>query len=184
MHMIFERECFWAGALVIALGLGYVFRREPFGKHWSISLHASAHRGTTYVFGAALLIATALWAVYFKEWLIPRYAYGLAMQVALGMALVCLGLLAVIPHYEQKWQGRVHVLASWVMVGLMPVILLLHALDNWGSVGGYVAALSIVADGVLLGIFWGVKGMHERFALLQSLYIGIFFLCLGVFGYV
>ena len=77
-----------------------------------------------------------------------------------------------------------HVLASWVMVGLMPVILLLHALDNWGSVGGYVAALSIASDGVLLGIFWGVKGMHERFALLQSLYIGIFFLCLGVFGYV
>ena len=168
----------------MVLGLGYVFRREPFGKYWSISLHASAHRNTTYVFGVALLIATALWAVYFKEWLIPRYAYGLAMQAALGLAVLCLGLLAVIPHYEEKWQGKVHVFVSWVMVGLMPVILLLHALDNWGSVGGYVAALSIASDGVFLGIFWGVKGMHERFALLQSLYIGIFFLCLGVFGYV
>lgn len=180
---ILPRENLLLGAVVMAPALGYVFRRVPFGKHWSISLHASARRDTTFVFGGAMLIATALLAVYFEGWLIPKYDYGVALRYALRAAITCLALLAAIPHYEGKWQGRVHVAVSWTMVVLMPVILLLHALENWGTMGGYLALLAIAIQATLLGIFWGINGMYERFALLQSIFIAVFFAAIAILGY-
>jgi len=181
--MIWARECFLAGGLVAAVGLLYVFRRVPFGTYWSVSLHASARRDTTFVFGGAMLIATALLAVYFEGWLIPKYDYGVALRYGLRAAIACLALLALSPHYEGKWQGRVHVAVSWTMVVLMPVILLLLALENWGTMGGYLALLAIAVQATLLGIFWGIRGMYERFALLQSISIAVFFAVIAVLGY-
>ncbi len=181
--MIWERECFLGGVLVAEVGLLYVFRRVPFGTYWSVSLHASARRDTTFVFGGAMLIATALLAVYFEGWLIPKYSYGIALRYALRAAITCLALLAAIPHYEGKWQGRVHVAVSWAMVVIMPVILLLHVLENLGTMGSYLALLAIAIQATLLGIFWGIKGMHERFALLQSIFIAVFFAAIAVLGY-
>lgn len=172
-----------AGGLVAAVGLLYVFRRVPFGTYWSVSLHASARRDTTFVFGGAMLIATALLAVYFEGWLIPKYDYGVALRYALRAAITCLALLAAIPHYEGKWQGRVHVAISWAMVVIMPVILLLHALENLGTMGGYLALLGVAIQVTLLGIFLGIKGMHERFALLQSIFIAVFFSTVALLGY-
>ncbi len=172
-----------AGGLVAAVGLLYVFRRVPFGTYWSVSLHASARRDTTFVFGGAMLIATALLAVYFEGWLIPKYDYGVALRYGLRAAIACLALLALSPHYEGKWQGRVHVAVSWTMVVLMPVILLLLALENWGTTGGYLALLAIAVQATLLGIFWGIRGMYERFALLQSISIAVFFAVIAVLGY-
>lgn len=180
---ILPRENLLLGAVVMAPALGYVFRRVPFGKHWSISLHASARRDTTFVFGGAMLIATALLAVYFEGWLIPKYDYGVALRYALRAAITCLALLAAIPHYEGKWQGRVHVVISWAMVVIMPVILLLLALENWGTMGGYLAMLAIAVQAMLLGIFWGINGMYERFALLQSIFIAVFFAAIAILGY-
>ena len=180
---ISPREGLLLGTGVMAPALGYVFSRERCGKYWSISLHASAHRSTVWVFGAALLAAAALLAVYFEGWLIPKYDYGVALRYALRAAITCLALLAAIPHYEGKWQGRVHVAISWAMVVIMPVILLLHALENLGTMGGYLVLLAIAIQATLFGIFWGIKGMHERFALLQSIFIAVFFAAIAVLGY-
>ena len=181
---MFARESLVLVAAVMAPVLWYVFRRERFGKFWSISLHASAHRDTTVVFGGGLLVATGFLAVYYQQWLIPKYSYSWPMSTVLWISVGCLALLALIPHYEGRWQGRVHVNISWAMVLLMPLTLLSHVL--YASVGGgkTVALLGIALQLGLLAVFYGVKGMHDKFAAFQSAFIFVQVLSLGVLGYI
>lgn len=181
--MIFARESLLLGIAVMLPVLWYVFRRERFGSFWSISLHASAHRETTVVFGAGLLAASFLLAVYFQDWLTPKYSYGWPMRAVLWAAVGSLVLLALIPHYEGRWQGRVHVIISWAMVLLMPLGLLFHALATPGSFGSIIVISGIILQLCLLSIFYGVEGMHEKFASMQSLFIAIYFLCIVTLGY-
>ena len=181
--MVFARESLVLGAAVMVPVLAYVFRRERFGKFWSISLHASAHRDTTIVFGTGLFMMAVFLAIYFQEWFVPKYGYGSLRQVMLWAMVMCFALLAIIPHYDGKWQGRAHVHISWAMVVLMPVMLLLHGVHAWGSRGSIVAFSGVFLQGVLLAVFYGVKGMYERFALMQSLFIAAYFLCVGILGY-
>ncbi|QQS19047.1 hypothetical protein IPL68_03310 [Candidatus Saccharibacteria bacterium] len=169
--------------VVMAPALWYVFRRERFGKFWSISQHAAAHRDTTVALGAGMLAAAAFLAIYFQQYLIPKYDYGWPMRVALWTSIACCVLLALVPHYDSRWQGRVHVFISWVMVVLMPSVLLLHSLHTFGNVSSLVAAMGICLQLSLLGIFYGVKGMYEKFALLQSIFIMVYLLSLGIIGY-
>ncbi len=181
--MIFVRESLVLGVAVMVPVLWYVFRRERFGSHWSISLHAAVHRDTTLVFGAGLLAATVLLAVFYEGWLIPKYGYGWATQMALRASLVCFAGLALVPHYEGKWQGMVHTYLSWAMVVLMPLTLLLQTYETWGSWASLVSAGAIGMLGMLLAVFYGKKGMYEKFALLQGLYIAVYFTALAVMGY-
>ena len=181
--MIFARESLVLGMAVMAPVLWYVFRRERLGKFWSISLHASAHRDTTLVFGAGLLTAAAFLAIYFQQWLIPHYDYGWLMRLILGASITCFVLLALVPHYEGKWQGKVHVVVSWAMVLFMPLTLLFHVLQS-NSEGKIIALTGIALQMTLLGIFYGVKGMHEKFAALQTAFIAVYFLCMGILGYI
>lgn len=155
--MIFARESLVLGAVMMVPALIYVFRREQFGKFWSISLHASAHRETTIAFGAGLLAASAFLAAYFQQWLAPKYDYGLFMQALLWVMTGCFIVLALVPHHEGRWQGSVHVLTSWVMVLCMPLMLLLHALHTFPAANGIAVLIGIALQLMLLGIFYGVK---------------------------
>ncbi|QQS20284.1 hypothetical protein IPL85_02450 [Candidatus Saccharibacteria bacterium] len=182
--MIFARESLVLGAAVMVPVLWYVFRRERFGKFWSISLHASAHSDSTKAFGTGLLAASVLLAVYFQSWLIPKYDYGWPIRLALWAAVVCLVCLALVPHYEGRWQGRVHAFTSWVMVVLMSLTLLLQAVYSWYAAESLLALAGFIVQMTLLAVFYGVQGMYAKFALFQGMYISVYFLCIGVLGYI
>lgn len=184
MHLaILPRDYLFLGAAVMVSALGYVFSRERFGSHCSISLHASARRSTTWIFGVGLLIATGLLGVYFTQWLIPQYDYPILMRAVLFLTCACSAILALIPHHKGRWQGMIHAATAYVMAGLLPFTLLLHAIHTRGTVGGEIAFAGAATEVLLILILYSVKGMYEKFYLLQSMFFISYLTCIGIIGY-
>lgn len=150
----------------------------------SISLHVSRTKVTKRWFGGIVLVATILAAVNFFGWLLPTYRAGLVSYIFFGLLVACFAIVALIPHVMHTRRGRVHNIAAWGMVWLVPLIMSVMLFWPLSALAWWLVAGLLLLDCILL--FLALR-FHKRFSpwflYFQSAYLAIFFIALLVVTY-
>ncbi len=145
----------------------------------SISLHVSRSKVTKRWFGGIVLVATLLIALNLFGWLLPAYQAGVVSYVLFGLLVACFAIVALIPHVTHTQRGKIHNIAAWGMVWLVPLIMSTMLFWPLSALAWWLVAGLLLIDCALL--FLALQ-FHKRFSpwflYFQSAYLAVFFIAL------
>lgn len=151
--------------------------------HRSISQHVAQTSITRWVFGVTASLAAVFAALALFVWMLPHYNAGIVSYVLFGSLILGLFIAAAVPHIESTWRGRVHNIAAWGIVYVIPLAMIVALFWPLTILARVLAIALLVTNCWLLFLATTRKELRKVFLYYQAAYITVFYVFLLILTY-
>jgi hypothetical protein len=160
--------------LLTWMAIGYVMLTIERDIAKSISHHASQKRKNYIIFCVLMIMSLIAMLIFMVKWFIPAFNLPLFFSCTVMLA-VLLELVTTLVPLTHGWRFVSHQVASYGAALLLPVLLFMLTFSpDIPEASIYIVFVSLIAQLVLLSLFFLVPRIRRHYLIYQSMYVFFF----------
>lgn len=162
--------------VLLLVGLWFVVRKWPQGKHMTFSQHVAQHKSASVYYFFLFAVTLPLLNIFFIKWFVPHLqlsGWFTAFAVTASVFQIACTLVPETPGWRTKWH---QVLAGISAVLLLPLPIMVAFSQNVGASDQFLTVISLVAMVGAIAFAVIAKGKHAKLLIGQVAYFVAFFI--------